>query len=52
MNCWRKSETRELIDSYFATYPGVKEYMAKSVEVAKEKGYIETVFGRDRKSHV
>ena len=43
-----RTEARELIDSYFATYPGVKEYMAKSVEVAKEKGYIETVFGRRR----
>ena len=43
-----RTEARELIDSYFATYPGVKEYMAKSVEVAREKGYIETVFGRRR----
>lgn len=43
-----RTEARELIDSYFETYPGVKAYMGKSVEVAKEKGYIETVFGRRR----
>ena len=43
-----RSEAKELIDGYFQTYPQVKEYMDKSIEVAREKGYIETVFGRKR----
>ncbi|MBN3786989.1 DNA polymerase I [Burkholderia sp. Ac-20353] len=34
------------IDRYFARYPGVAQYMVDTREVAKEKGYVETVFGR------
>ena len=41
-------EAKELIDGYFATYPGVKAYMDKSIESAKEKGYVETIFHRKR----
>ena len=41
-----RSEAKGLIDEYFATYPGVKEYMDKSIEKAREKGYTETLFGR------
>ena len=41
-----RGEAKELIDEYFATYPKVKEYMEKSVEMAREKGYTETLFGR------
>ncbi len=41
-----RSEAKSLIDEYFATYPGVKEYMEKSIEKAREKGYTETLFGR------
>ncbi|WP_423394886.1 DNA polymerase I [Burkholderia sp. LMG 21824] len=34
------------IDRYFARYPGVAQYMEDTRAVAKEKGYVETVFGR------
>ncbi|WP_431823118.1 DNA polymerase I [Burkholderia sp. F1] len=34
------------IDRYFARYPGVAQYMVDTREIAKEKGYVETVFGR------
>lgn len=47
MNVERK-EAKELIDGYFATYPGVKAYMDKSIQVAQEKGYVETIFHRKR----
>ncbi len=43
-----RSEAKELIDGYFQTYPQIKEYMDKSIETAREKGCIETVFGRKR----
>ena len=41
-----RAEAKELIDGYFQTYPKVKEYMDKSVAIAREKGYTETLFGR------
>ena len=41
-----RSEAKELIDEYFATYPDVKAYMEKSVDMARQKGYTETLFGR------
>jgi len=41
-----RSEAKGLIDDYFAVYPGVKAYMDKSIELAREKGYTETLFGR------
>lgn len=47
MNVDRR-EAKALIDGYFETYPQVKEYMNKSIEVAKEKGYVETIFHRKR----
>lgn len=47
MNVDRK-EAKELIDEYFATYPQVKEYMDKSIAVAREHGYVETIFHRKR----
>ncbi|MEJ7686216.1 MAG: DNA polymerase I [Variovorax sp.] len=34
------------IDRYFARYPGVKVYMDETKALAKQKGYVETVFGR------
>jgi len=37
---------REYIDIYFARYPGVKDYMARTVERAREHGYVETLYGR------
>ena len=41
-----RTEAKELIDGYFVTYPGVKNYMEKSIEMAREKGYTETIFKR------
>lgn len=43
-----RSEAKELIDGYFESYPQIKEYMNKSIEVAREKGYVETICGRKR----
>ena len=43
-----RSEAKELIDGYFQTYPQIKAFMDKSIERAREKGYIETIFGRKR----
>ena len=43
-----RKEAKELIDGYFETYPRVKEYMDKSIEVAKKNGYVETIFHRKR----
>ena len=41
-------KARDFIAGYFATYPKVKEYMEKCVEVAKEKGYVTTYLNRRR----
>ena len=38
-----RKEGKELIEGYFALYPGVKRYMEESVEKARKKGYVETI---------
>ena len=43
-----RKEAAEYIEKYFATYPGVKNFLDKSVADAKEKGYVTTMFGRRR----
>lgn len=43
-----RKEAKELIDGYFENYPKVKEYMDHSIQIAREKGYIETIFKRKR----
>lgn len=43
-----RPEAKELIDGYFETYPRIKEYMDKSIQVARENGYVETIFHRKR----
>jgi len=43
-----RGEAKELIDGYFATYPGVKEYMERAIEKARQNGYVETIFHRKR----
>ncbi|MCI8616284.1 MAG: DNA polymerase I [Lachnospiraceae bacterium] len=43
-----KKEAAEYIEKYFATYPGVKNFLDKSVKDAREKGYVTTLFGRRR----
>lgn len=42
------SEAKEIIDSYFASFPGVKSYMDKSISVARDCGYTETLCHRRR----
>ena len=41
-----RSAAQGFIDRYFARYPGVADYMARTREQAREQGYVETVFGR------
>ncbi len=43
-----RKEAKEIIDGYFASYPGVKRYMDNVVEKAKEEGFVSTIFGRRR----
>ncbi len=41
-----RSAAQAWIDRYFARYPGVADYMERTKAEAKDKGYVETVFGR------
>lgn len=41
-----RSSAQRYVDLYFARYPGVKQYMDRTREQAREQGYVETVFGR------
>jgi DNA polymerase-1 len=41
-----RNEAQEYIDLYFARYPGVADYMARTRELAHETGYVETLKGR------
>ena len=43
-----RSEAKQLIDGYFATYPQVHEYMEQSKEMARKNGYAETFLHRRR----
>ena len=43
-----RDEAKRLIDGYFETFPQVHDYMEKSKQVAREKGYVTTLFGRRR----
>lgn len=43
-----RSESKELIDGYFKTYPRIRVYMDESIEVARKQGYVETIFKRKR----
>ena len=43
-----RTESKELIDTYYATYPKLKDYMQEQVNFAKENGYVQTVLGRRR----
>ncbi len=43
-----RTEAKELIAGYFRTYPGVQDYMDRSIRGAQEKGYVTTVMGRKR----
>lgn len=41
-----RHDAQEYIDVYFARYPGVKQFMDRTRSEARDKGYVETVFGR------
>ena len=41
-------EAKQYIDDYLANFSGVDAYMKRVVEEAKQKGYVETMFGRRR----
>ena len=43
-----RSEARQLIDGFFQTFPQVHDYMERSKEIVREKGYAETIFHRRR----
>ena len=47
MNVDRR-EAKQLIDNYFETYSGVRDYIERCKEEAKKNGYVETIFNRKR----
>ena len=47
LDCSR-SEAKQLIDDYFAAFPRVISYIESQKELARQKGYAETLFGRKR----
>ena len=43
-----REESKQLIDGFFQTFPKVKDYMDNAIEEARQKGFVETLFGRRR----
>ncbi|MGC1204484.1 MAG: DNA polymerase I [Flavobacteriaceae bacterium] len=43
-----RSEAKELIDTYYETYPKLRAYMSEQVDFARDNGYVQTVLGRRR----
>jgi DNA polymerase-1 len=43
-----RSEAKEIIDNYFIQFPGIKSYMDKTINSARDLGYVETLVGRKR----
>lgn len=43
-----RTEAKELIDTYYETYPKLRQYMMAQVDFAREEGYVQTVLGRRR----
>ena len=43
-----RSESKDLIDAYYKTYPTLKAYISKQIDFAREHGYVETILGRRR----
>ncbi|HET6158919.1 MAG TPA: DNA polymerase I [Dongiaceae bacterium] len=41
-----QAEARDYIGAYFGRYPGIREYMERTKKYARERGYVETLFGR------
>ncbi len=46
-----RTESKELIDTYFKTYPSLKSFIDKQIAFAREHGYVETLLGRRRYLH-
>lgn len=46
-----RTEAQEIINSYFAQFPGIPGYMSRMQESAKKNGYVETITGRRRYLH-
>ena len=43
-----RAESKDLIDTYYKTYPKLRNYMSEQVDFARENGYVQTVLGRRR----
>ncbi|QPH37716.1 DNA polymerase I [Pedobacter endophyticus] len=43
-----RKEAAEIIEQYFAQYPGIKRYMSDTMNFARENGFVETIMGRRR----
>jgi DNA polymerase-1 len=43
-----RSEAKELIDTYYKTYPKLRNYMSEQVDFARDNGYVQTILGRRR----
>ena len=43
-----RSDSKELIEHYFDSYPGVREYIQKTIENGRSHGFVETIYGRKR----
>jgi DNA polymerase-1 len=43
-----RKEAAEIIEQYFAQYPGIKQYMSDTMNFARENGFVETIMGRRR----
>ena len=43
-----RAEAKELIDTYYKTYPKLRSYMSEQVDFARDNGYVQTVLGRRR----
>ena len=43
-----RSKSKELIDTYYKTYPKLKDYMQNQINFARDNGYVSTVLGRRR----
>jgi DNA polymerase-1 len=43
-----RGDAKTLIEGYFAQYPGIRNYMTETVELARQRGYVETITGRRR----
>ena len=43
-----RTESKEVIESYFETYPGIKKYMDENIDQARKNGFVSTILGRRR----